>query len=77
MMNLQAGNGPLTAVDAYFRRATLGLRPELKTHQCANWGRKQKEVAHKVMAYLGEVLSGNTLLAGKRFSVSNITVFAG
>ncbi|WP_428651487.1 glutathione S-transferase family protein [Roseibium sp.] len=77
MMNLRAENGLLNAVGAYFHHATPGLGPDLETFQCAEWGNKQKEVASGTMVYLDTVLSENAYLAGDRFSMADITAFAG
>lgn len=77
MMNLRAENGLLNAVGAYFHHATAGLGPDLETYQCAEWGNKQKEVAGQTMAYLDEVLADNQFLAGDKFSMADITAFAG
>lgn len=77
MMNLRAENGLLNAVGAYFHHATPGLGPDLETYQCAEWGNKQKEVAGQTMAYLDTVLADNEYLAGNKFSIADITAFAG
>ncbi len=77
MMNLRAENGLLNAVVTYFHHATPGLGPDLETYQCDEWGNKQKEVAGETMAYLNEVLSDNEYLAGSKFTISDITAFAG
>jgi glutathione S-transferase len=77
MMNLRAENGLLNAVGTYFHHATPGLGPDLETYQCAEWGNKQKEVAGQTMAYLDEVLADNEFLAGNKFSMADITAFAG
>ena len=77
MMNLRAENGLMNAVGAYFHHATDGLGPDLETYQCAEWGNKQKEVATSTMAYLDEVLADNPFLAGPKFSIADITAFAG
>jgi glutathione S-transferase len=77
MMNLRAENGLLNAVGTYFHHATPGLGPDLEAYQCAEWGNKQKEVAGQTMAYLDEVLADNEFLAGNKFSMADITVFAG
>lgn len=77
MMNLRAENGLLNAVGAYFHHATPGLGPDIETYQCAEWGKKQKEVAGQTMAYLDKVLADNDFLAGSEFSVADITAFAG
>lgn len=77
MMNLRAENGLLNAVSTYFHHATAGLGPDLETYQCAEWGNKQKEVAGQTMTYLDEVLASNSFLAGDKFSIADITAFAG
>ncbi|MEM9636302.1 MAG: glutathione S-transferase [Pseudomonadota bacterium] len=77
MMNLRAENGLLNAVGAYFHHATPGLGPDIETDQCAEWGLRQKETADKTMAYLDGVLADNAYLAGDRFSIADITAFAG
>jgi len=77
MMNLRAESGLLNAVGTYFHHATPGLGPDLETYQCAEWGNKQKEVAGQTMAYLDEVLADNEFLAGSKFSMADITAFAG
>ena len=77
MMNLRAENGLLNAVSAYFHHATPGLGPDLEVDQCEEWGNRQKGVAEKTMAYLDSVLAENEFLAGKKFSIADITAFAG
>lgn len=77
MMNLRAENGLLNAVGTYFHHATPGLGPDLETYQCAEWGNKQKEVAGQTMNYLDEVLADNEFVAGAKFSMADITTFAG
>lgn len=77
MMNLRAENGLLNAVGAYFHHATPGLGPDLETDQCAEWGQRQKVVAVKTMNYLNTVLAENDYLAGDKFSMADITAFAG
>ena len=77
MMNLRAENGLLNAVGTYFHHATPGLGPDLETYQCAEWGNKQKEVAGQTMSYLDGVLAENEYLAGDKFSMADITAFAG
>ncbi|WP_299832205.1 glutathione S-transferase family protein [uncultured Roseobacter sp.] len=77
MMNLRAENGLLNAVSAYFHHATPGLGPDIETDQCADWGHRQKDVAGQTMAYLDGVLADNDYLAGDRFSIADITAFAG
>lgn len=77
MMNARAERGLLDAVGTYFHHATPGLGPDLETDQCAEWGEKQRHVATNTMTYLDEVLSQNDYLAGDRFSMADITAFAG
>lgn len=77
MMNLRAESGLLNAVGTYFHHATSGLGPDLETYQCAEWGYKQKEVALKTMGYLDEVLANDAYIAGDKFSMADITAFAG
>lgn len=77
MMNLRAENGLLNAVGAYFHHATPGLGPDLETDQCPEWGARQKEVAGNTMVYLDAVLAENDYLAGDKFSMADITAFAG
>ncbi|WP_300019855.1 glutathione S-transferase [uncultured Roseobacter sp.] len=77
MMNLRAENGLLNAVSTYFHHATPGLGPDIETDQCVDWGHRQKDVAGQTMAYLDGVLADNDYLAGDRFSIADITAFAG
>lgn len=77
MMNLRAESGLMNAVGTYFHHATPGLGPHLETDQCAEWGNRQREVAGKTMAYLDGVLADYDYLAGDKFSVADITAFAG
>ena len=77
MMNIRAENGLLNAVSNYFHHATEGLGPELEVYQNEDWGLKQKDVATKTMEYLDEVLGENAYVAGDKFSMADITVFAG
>lgn len=77
MMNLRAESGLMNAVGTYFHHATPGLGPHLETDQCAEWGNRQREVAGKTMAYLDGVLADYEYLAGDKFSVADITAFAG
>lgn len=77
MMNLRAENGLLNAVGDYFHYATPGLGPDLETYQNQDWGQKRKDKAHDTMAYLDGVLAENKWLAGEKFSMADITAFAG
>ncbi|MEH6546552.1 MAG: glutathione S-transferase [Sneathiella sp.] len=77
MMNLRAEAGLVDAVGAYFHHATPGLGPDLETYQNADWGTKKKEVALDTMRYLDGVLTTDRYLAGDKFSMADITAFAG
>ncbi|ARE83088.1 glutathione S-transferase-like protein [Roseovarius sp. TM1035] len=77
MMNIRAETGLLNAVGNYFHHATPGLGPKLEVYQNKDWGLKQRDVATNTMAYLDEVLSKNAYVAGDKFSMADITVFAG
>ncbi|MFA3916277.1 glutathione S-transferase [Ruegeria hyattellae] len=77
MMNRRAEAGLLDAVGDYFHHATPGLGPDLETDQNADWGNRRKGTAVATMHYLDSVLSENDYLAGDRFSMADITAFAG
>lgn len=77
MMQRRAEAGLLDAVGTYFHHATPGLGPKLETYQCAEWGGHQKERAVAGMKYLDGVLAKQPYLAGDRFSMADITAFAG
>jgi glutathione S-transferase len=77
MMNIRAETGLLNAVGNYFHHATPGLGPKLEVYQNKDWGLKQRDVAINTMAYLDDVLSKNAYVAGDKFSMADITVFAG
>ena len=77
MVNLRAESGLMNAVGAYFHHATLGLGRELEKDQCVDWANMQKQMASRTMVYLDEVLAANDFVAGDRFSIADITAFAG
>ncbi len=77
MMNRRAEANLMDAVAAYFHNATDGLGPELETYQNKEWGLKQRTLALTTMVYLDGVLAKSKYLAGDRFSVADITAFAG
>ena len=76
-MNLLAASGLMNAVGAYFHHATLGLGRELEKDQCVDWANMQKQMSSRTMVYLDEVLAANDFVAGDRFSIADITAFAG
>ncbi|WP_088743923.1 glutathione S-transferase family protein [Cobetia sp. QF-1] len=77
MMNRRAEANLLDAVGAYFHHATAGLGPVLEQHQNRDWGLRQREVAVATLSQFNELLATQDWLAGERFSVADITAFAG
>jgi glutathione S-transferase len=77
MMQRRAEAGLLDAVAAYFHNATPGLGAHIETYQNPEWGQKNRERALAGMRYLDEVLGKQPYLAGERFTVADITAFAG
>ena len=77
MMQRRAEANLLDAVAAYFHHATPGLGPHIETYQNREWGEKNRERALAGMRYLDEVLVGQPYLAGERFTMPDITAFAG
>ena len=77
MMQRRAEAGLLDAVATYFHHATPGLGPHIETYQNREWGEKNRERALASMHYLDGVLAAQPYLAGERFSMADITVFAG
>ena len=77
MMQRRAEIGLLEAGAAYFHHATPGLGPHLETYQNRAWGEKSRERAHACMTYLDSTLARQPYLAGERFTVADITAFAG
>ena len=77
MMQRRAEANLLDAVAAYFHHATPGLGPHIETYQNREWGEKNRERALAGMRYLDEVLARQPFLAGERFTITDITAFAG
>lgn len=77
MLQRRAEQKVIDAVGAYFHHATPGLGPALETHQNANWGESQKEIALDGMKYFDDVLANSEYVAGDDFSMADITLFAG
>jgi glutathione S-transferase len=77
MMQRRAEAGLLDAVAAYFHHATPGLGPHIETYQNPEWGEKSRERALAGMHYLDGVLGEQPYLAGERFTMPDITAFAG
>ena len=77
MMNRRMEAGLLDAVGDYFHNATPGLGPELEAEQNPRWGLIRKRKAIETMEYLDEVLKKSDYVAGDRFSMADITAYAG
>jgi glutathione S-transferase len=77
MMQRRAEAGLLDAAATYFHHATAGLGPHIETYQNAEWGLKNRERALACMGYLDAVLAKQTYVAGLRFTVADITAYAG
>jgi glutathione S-transferase len=77
MMQRRAEAGLLDAVAAYFHHATAGLGPTIETSQNREWGEANRARALDGMAYLNGVLAERSYLAGDRFTMADITAYAG
>ncbi len=77
MMQRRAEAGLLDAVATYFHHATPGLGPHIETYQCREWGEKSRERAVAGMRYLDQVVGQQPYIAGNRFTMADITTFAG
>jgi len=83
MMQRRAEAFVLDPVGLYFHHATPGLGPVLQAHKSPDWeGRKEMGLreAHKVAQgyrYFDDLLKHRPFLAGERFSMADITLFAG
>lgn len=77
MMQRRAEAGLLDAAATYFHHATPGLGPHIETYQCREWGEKSRERAITGMRYLDHVLDRQPFVAGDRFTMADITTFAG
>ena len=77
MMQRRAEAGLLDAAATYFHHATPGLGPHIETYQCREWGERSRERAISGMRYLDQVLERQPFIAGDRFTMADITTFAG
>ena len=77
MMQRRAEAGVLDAVATYFHHATPGLGPQIETYQNREWGENSRERALAGMRLLDGVLRERPYLAGERFTMADITAFAG
>jgi glutathione S-transferase len=77
MMQRRAEAGLLDAAATYFHHATPGLGPKIEVYQNREWGEKNRERAVASMRYFNQVLARQPFLAGDRFTMADITGFAG
>jgi glutathione S-transferase len=77
MMQRRAEATLLDAVATYFHHATPGLGPHIEIYQNREWGEKNRERALAGMRYFDEALAHQPHLAGERFTMADITAFAG
>lgn len=83
MMQRRAEAELLDAVGNYFHNATPGLGPILQVYKNPEWidrrawGEQQRDKALAGMRYFDSVLESSPFVAGEKFSMADITVFAG
>jgi glutathione S-transferase len=77
MMSKRAELELIDAVSIYFHHATPGLGPKVELYQNAEWGMRQRDKALRGMHYFNTVLKTQEYIAGKSFSMADITVIGG
>lgn len=77
MMQRRAEADLLDAVATYFHHATPGLGAHIELHQNPTWGESSRTRALAGMQYFNKLLGQQTYLAGDKFSMADITAFAG
>lgn len=83
MMQRRAEAYVLDPVGLYFHHATPGLGPALQAYKSPDWAGRaemgQREAAKVIQgyAYFDALLQDQAFLAGERFSMADITLFAG
>lgn len=77
MMQRKVEAGLLDAVGEYFHFATDGLGPDLETYHNEDWGLRRRAKAVETMEWLDELLADNEFIVAARFTVVDITAYAG
>jgi glutathione S-transferase len=77
MMQRRTEAGLLDAVATYFHNATPGLGSHIEIYQNREWGEKGRDRALAGMRYLDNLLADQPYVAGKQFTMADITAFAG
>ena len=77
MMQRRTEAGLLDAVATYFHNATPGLGSHIEIYQNREWGEKNRDRALSGMRSLDNLLADQPYVAGKQFTMADITAFAG
>lgn len=77
MMSKRAELELLDAISVYFHHGTPGLGPQVELYQNLEWGFRQRDKALRGMHYFDAVLKNQPYVAGKAFSMADITVIGG
>ncbi|MFC4276697.1 glutathione S-transferase [Achromobacter aloeverae] len=77
MMSKRAELELLDAISVYFHHGTPGLGPQVELYQNPEWGCRQRDKALRGMHYFDAVLKNQPYVAGKAFSMADITVIGG
>jgi glutathione S-transferase len=77
MMSKRAELELLDAISIYFHHGTPGLGPQVELYQNPEWGFRQRDKALRGMHYFDAVLKNQPYVAGKEFSMADITVIGG
>lgn len=77
MMSKRAELELLDPISVYFHHATPGLGPDVEIYQNSEWGFFQRDKALNGMHYFDGVLREQPFVAGKEFSMADITVVGG
>ncbi|MGO4569793.1 glutathione S-transferase family protein [Rhizobium sp. 2YAF20] len=83
MMQRRAEEGLLDAVGIYFHHATPGLGADLQAYKSPEWagrkewGERHRDKAVSGMRYFDGIVRDQPFVAGERFSMADITLFAG
>ncbi|CAM3735224.1 glutathione S-transferase [Bordetella tumulicola] len=77
MMSKRAELELLDAISVYFHHGTPGLGPAVELYQNPEWGFRQRDKALRGMHYFDGVLKNQPYIAGRAFSMADITVIGG
>lgn len=77
MMQRKVENGLMDAVGAYYHFATEGLGPDIETYQNVDWGLRRRQSAIDTMRWIDELLGENNYIVADRFTIVDITAYAG